>query len=131
MRVTPAACEVATVRRMVRDWLNDVAVAASEADDVVLIVSELVANGVIHAGGFDITVSAWRREGQVFVEVITLSGVTPRSPQATESGDLAEGGRGLAIVARLARDVRLCVDATQWVVTCTIPLPVNPGVAAQ
>ena len=131
MRVTPAAGEVAAVRRAVRAWLDEVAVAGSEADDIVMIVSELVANGVIHAGGLDIIVSAWRRERHVSVEVITLSGVTPRSLGATKSGELAEEGRGLAIVARLARDVRLCVDTTRWVVTCTISLPDNPGIAAQ
>jgi anti-sigma regulatory factor (Ser/Thr protein kinase) len=102
-----------------RRWLDDADVPSDQADDVVIVASELVTNGVLHAGSDVITLRAAGRDGDVSLEVITVSGEARQS--AVSSDGLAESGRGLSIVAGLARDVRVLADHTGWVVQCCVP----------
>ncbi len=72
------------------------------ADDVVLCVSELAANAVVHGvpPGRGFRVRLWRYEGGLLrVEVHDSSDRRPRFPEA---GDEDESGRGLLVVAALA-----------------------------
>jgi anti-sigma regulatory factor (Ser/Thr protein kinase) len=69
------------------------------ADDVVLLVGELAANAVCHAGS-DFEVSVEQVGGAVLVEVTDASPIPPRMASLLTH---AVGGRGLLIVDRLAR----------------------------
>jgi anti-sigma regulatory factor (Ser/Thr protein kinase) len=68
------------------------------ADDLVLCVSELVTNAVVHGAG-PVTVRLSRRAAGVLCEV---SDTGPWAPHAHELGPAAERGRGLALVVALA-----------------------------
>lgn len=77
---------------------------AGATNDVVLVISELVTNGIIHDGAIDIEVSVALDElSGALVEVITAdrpSGHT--SPDVRAASDPAERGRGLALVDALS-----------------------------
>ncbi|MFD4570779.1 ATP-binding protein [Streptomyces sp. NPDC058417] len=92
---------VCAARRLVRGAL--VGWGLEElADDGALIVSELVANAVLHARRDSVRVSVDRSAARrVRVAVVDFS---PRPPVATDPGPWDEGGRGLTLVAALAVD---------------------------
>jgi Histidine kinase-like ATPase domain len=74
------------------------------ADDAALLVSELAANAIAHTatgdgGSFEIIVC--QRPGTVCV--LVTDGGSPGVPTLAPAGDLDASGRGLAIVAALAR----------------------------
>lgn len=88
-----------------RRWAVDVlAVGGEDADDVQLLVSELVTNAVMHAGlraDQDIVVRAgWVADHVVRVEVCDEGGRFER-PSATP--ERADGGRGLQLVRAIAQ----------------------------
>lgn len=74
--------------------------AAGLADDAELALTELIANVVRHVPGRQCTVQMSRTKNGVRVEVADAHPELPRPQPAT--GELREGGRGLAIVAALA-----------------------------
>ncbi|GGL61651.1 hypothetical protein GCM10010129_01520 [Streptomyces fumigatiscleroticus] len=95
---------------------------AEMTDDVLLIVSELVTNAVLHSAGSQVSLEMAVREGYLRIAV---SGDRPGRPEARNVGDDAEAGRGLMIVALLAQehDGAWGVDdagATTW---CDLALP--------
>ncbi len=67
-------------------------------DDATAVVSELVANVVIHART-QMTVSVGSRQGTVRIEVIDAS---PALPRSSPSPQMATSGRGLLLVQRLS-----------------------------
>lgn len=69
-------------------------------EDAILLTSEVVTNAVQHADG-PLTLTVIRRGGDLRVEVTDN---TTRAPRVTRRGMLAEGGRGLALLAALASD---------------------------
>lgn len=75
-------------------------------DTLTLLVSEVVTNAVVHAGT-PCTLSVERCDGRLRVEV---HDGTDRLPEAQEPRPLAEGGRGVGLVAILsdAHGSRLC-----------------------
>lgn len=96
----PAASSVSLARRFVTDcleqWDLEPVVWTSQ-----LLLSELATNAVLHAGGSGFTVS---------VEVLPEGGVrltitddSPRPPRVRDYGTGATTGRGVALVAELAR----------------------------
>jgi len=72
------------------------------ADDVLLVVSELVTNAVQHALGSEIAFVATCGDGHVLIEASDASTAAPAKPRAIT--DNAEDGRGLALVEALASD---------------------------
>ncbi|MEV7417059.1 ATP-binding protein [Streptomyces sp. NPDC089919] len=95
---------VRTARRMVADVLDDCRRAGCEAagnraDDVLLVVSELVTNACRHAGGADEVRVRWQG-GELFVEVEDASDVVPREPADEAKGET--GGYGCQLVTALA-----------------------------
>jgi anti-sigma regulatory factor (Ser/Thr protein kinase) len=69
------------------------------ADDLVLVVGELAANSYRHArGGFSVSIG--NENGVLLVEVTDAS---PQAPRILTPSRDAQSGRGLAIVARIAR----------------------------
>jgi anti-sigma regulatory factor (Ser/Thr protein kinase) len=69
-------------------------------DDVLLVVSELVTNAVLHGTG-TITLQADVSDGQVAIGVSDEGIGTPRAEVVDQS---APHGRGIAMVARLAKE---------------------------
>jgi anti-sigma regulatory factor (Ser/Thr protein kinase) len=91
-------------RHRVRDWMAGAGWPARATNDVLLVISELVTNGIIHDGAKDIEVSVALDElGGASVEVVTAdlpSGHT--SPDVRAVSDPVERGRGLALVDALS-----------------------------
>ncbi|MFF8594169.1 ATP-binding protein [Streptomyces sp. NPDC015220] len=98
---TPGA--VPSVRRRVRAVLGGWNLPAGAADDVLLVVSELVTNALVHARP-PATLRLWRAavdgHGAVHVEVSDLGPAAPPGPAAAPDPD--EHGRGLGIVTALS-----------------------------
>lgn len=98
---TPGA--VSTVRHRVRAVLGGWNLSADAADDVLLVVSELVTNALVHARP-PATLRLWRvpAEGRaaVHVEVTDLGPAAPPEPGSAPDPD--EHGRGLGIVTALS-----------------------------
>ncbi|MDJ0382763.1 ATP-binding protein [Streptomyces sp. G-G2] len=83
-------------RTALRDWGWG---ERETAEDVLLLVSELLTNAVIHAGGcHELVVTA--AEGVLRVEVFDGEGTMPRL--RTEQRSAVPGGHGLYIVQRLS-----------------------------
>ncbi|MEU9887844.1 ATP-binding protein [Sphaerisporangium sp. NPDC051011] len=94
-------CEPAIVgqaRRVVRDTCNGWAVPAELADDLVLVVSELVGNAVVY-GRPPVRLSLWSTEEDLCVRVTDHG---PEDPRRLELSLEAIHGRGLTIVETLA-----------------------------
>jgi anti-sigma regulatory factor (Ser/Thr protein kinase) len=95
---TPAAPSVARlfIRNLCAEWGADAFCDVAE-----LLSSELVTNAVIHARSSVQLEAAYDETSELRIEVYDRSpDEVDRSPQPPSDG--AEGGRGLAIVARLA-----------------------------
>ncbi|MFQ6146522.1 ATP-binding protein [Streptomyces seoulensis] len=98
---TPGA--VPSVRHRVRAVLGGWDLPTGAADDVLLVVSELVTNALVHARP-PATLRMWRvpfgGRGAVHVEVSDLGPAAPPGPAAAPDPD--EHGRGLGIVTALS-----------------------------
>nr|BFD86322.1 ATP-binding protein [Streptomyces sp. Xyl84] len=98
---TPGA--VSAVRRRVRRLLGGWDLPADAADDVLLVVSELVTNALVHARP-PATLRLWRvpvdGRGAVHVEVSDPGPAAPCPPGSAPDPD--EHGRGLGIVTALS-----------------------------
>lgn len=91
---------VSAARRFVRQLLDDQGHDAL-VDDGLLIVSELVANAVLHAGG-PVTLDVRFEHGPPARLRVDVADGSPVSPTIRKYGAGASTGRGLALVARLA-----------------------------
>ncbi|MFF4508236.1 ATP-binding protein [Streptomyces sp. NPDC001401] len=99
---TPGA--VSAVRRRVRCILTDWNLAADLAEDVLLVVSELLTNAIVHAlppATLSLSHLQVDRCRAVRVEVTDMGPVTPAGLPASAL-DPDEHGRGLGIVTALA-----------------------------
>ena len=90
---------VSAARRFVRASLEGSSPAL--VDDAALVVTELVANAVLHAGG-PITVRIAPPSGAATSLRIEVADSSPVPPALREYGSVASTGRGLTLVARLA-----------------------------
>jgi anti-sigma regulatory factor (Ser/Thr protein kinase) len=93
----PLLAAPSLARRATATWLGDRGVPPATVDDVLIVVSELVANGVLHGGDADITLRIDIDGDDVSVEVCTAP-ATPGGPQASRT-EPTETGRGLTMVA--------------------------------
>jgi len=82
--------------------------AGDAVDTLLLVVSELVTNAVVHAPGAPVTVCLTRAGGRVRMEVGDGSSAVPAAPRSPSAD--AECGRGLLLVAAFA--VGFGVDPT-------------------
>jgi anti-sigma regulatory factor (Ser/Thr protein kinase) len=70
-------------------------------DAVMLIVSELLTNAVLHSGGTEIQLSVTVRDG--FLHIAVCDGMPGRAERRPADGD-AESGRGLALIEALVAE---------------------------
>ncbi len=93
---------VAAARHAVADLLNGIEeMPVVVVEDVLLLVSELVTNAVLHAGTYT-RVSATVRPGRV---VVAVGDADPHhAPFLAERGSMATNGRGVMLVNALATD---------------------------
>jgi anti-sigma regulatory factor (Ser/Thr protein kinase) len=113
----------ATSGRRARHWaawvLEHTEAPQQTADTALLVLSELVTNAVVHAGG-RLLVSLELTGAAVRLSVWD-SGTTPVSAWATPGGEADERGRGLILARGLSASLRIDVDAAGTTVTALIP----------
>jgi anti-sigma regulatory factor (Ser/Thr protein kinase) len=98
------AASAAIVRRAIADDLDAHGVGRDSIDDVVLVISELVGNAVVHAAAsFDHELAVGWEIDETAV-VVHVDDGSPVVPQPLALTITASGGRGLAIVAAVAAD---------------------------
>ncbi|GAA4994311.1 ATP-binding protein [Yinghuangia aomiensis] len=103
MTVPPTESSVPLVRRAVRDAVHPADHVDPDAlGDLVLVVSELAGNAVVHAGDVSRSIRArcFAQPGHWRIELHDASPVLPRLRRSVEDGD--SHGRGLRIVERLS-----------------------------
>ncbi|MFG2998617.1 ATP-binding protein [Streptomyces sp. NPDC048340] len=125
----PTAATVPLLRSRIRALLEGWEIAADTADVMLLAVSELVANVVLHAAAARgrMRVSARLSGGWLQLEVADRAQGLPRVPDpAAEVDPDAETGRGLLMVQLLAAEVggRLAVMADSFGTTVRVRVPV-------
>ncbi|MEU0335109.1 ATP-binding protein [Streptomyces sp. NPDC006193] len=94
---------VGAARRTVRGLLTDWGVPDGVRDDVLLVVSELVTNALVHAAGERIGCRLHGAGGRVRIEVEDQAG-GPTLPAARRAGPDDRNGRGLFLVEALSLD---------------------------
>lgn len=107
----------AVAREVVARWAIDAGVT-SVADDLVLIVSELVTNAVRH-GAPPVRVELCADAGRV---TVTVSDGAPGAPERHDPGPVAEGGRGLLLVDVLAAEAGVRPQPPGKAVWAELPL---------
>jgi hypothetical protein len=114
-----------------RSFVAAVLAGCPARDTLLTCVSELAANAVEHTAsgrGGTFTVEVGRRDGIAYVSV-TDDG-SPASPAVADAGPLAEGGRGLALVAACSSRWGFCDGAGGRTVWAEVTWPVavrEPG----
>lgn len=94
---------VGTARRIVRDLLTAWGVPGEVRDDVLLVISELVTNALVHAAGERISCRLRRTAERVRIEVEDQDG-GPGLPVVGRPGPHEQHGRGLFLVEALSSD---------------------------
>lgn len=99
IRLDPDGSSVAEARRFAHDCLTRWHLE-EQADNVELVVTELVTNAIRHSRGA-VTLSIGRRLDRIVVQVQDPS---PDRPEQEEQDVLADNGRGLLLVEEFATD---------------------------
>jgi anti-sigma regulatory factor (Ser/Thr protein kinase) len=115
------ACRVGVMRRIAAARLRHWGLQ-SLTDDVMLIVSELLTNALLHSGTSEIRLRLTVEEG--FLRIAVSDGM-PAGIAPGPADEKAESGRGLILVAALAQDHggtfgTSSGGATAW---CTLAVP--------
>ena len=92
----------AVVRREIAADLAARRVTADSVDDVVLVISELVGNAIVHSETDTDLDVAWDIEGNTVI--VRVKDDSDMSPTPRDAADDATSGRGLAIVAALSAE---------------------------
>jgi anti-sigma regulatory factor (Ser/Thr protein kinase) len=131
------ASSAGVARRHLVSDLIEAGVCASAVTDAALVISELLSNALRHAGPLPGAVIriAWELDADS-VRVSVSDGGGPTRPELGEPTPTTTGGRGLRIVARLARRWGTLCDedgTTVWAEVMLMPLqPVAvPAAAAE
>lgn len=124
LAVRSAPEEIAGVRHAVADFLRQRGVSSSIVEDVQLVTSELVTNGVMHgeSGPIGVAVDVSDSVTLVVSNVGPISPIPPVDAWAL-APPAALTGRGLGIVRRLCDDVAVRDDHGRATVICRRRLP--------
>lgn len=120
-RVDPVPSSVPAVRRQVRADLVALGVPEEAVHAVLLVLSELLTNGVIHDGAEQIVIRLEVKNSAVAFTVVTAEGADRPEPAGMRS-DPEETGRGLPIVAAVADDVAIDLTEDRRATSGHIPL---------
>jgi anti-sigma regulatory factor (Ser/Thr protein kinase) len=101
-RLDTHGASVSKARRFVLDRLSRWDLEQDVQDDVVLAVSELVTNAIVHTASIEITCRLGISDGSVYV-AIADQGLDPVGPQVRTAA-FSETGRGLQLVSALAEN---------------------------
>lgn len=104
---------VSTARHAVRELLDSILIPTEVVEDVLLLVSELVTNSVLHARTA-VRVRAWAEVGRVTVAV--GDGDPLNAPRWADRGPTASSGRGMRLVDLLASSWGIDIRETSKVV---------------
>lgn len=107
LTLRPAPEELPPVRHKVQFWLDAAGVPRPAAEDVTVVISELVTNGIVHDGGDDIEVTITVDDsGGVAIEVVSTDRPAhDNRPDPRAISDPTESGRGLGIVSALTEEM--------------------------
>jgi anti-sigma regulatory factor (Ser/Thr protein kinase) len=119
--VVDRAEQLAVVRSFVRRATAAV-VASTRADDVALVVSELVTNALEYGSGGGVEIAVDRRPDHVDVWVASRSDQLP-TPTVDQVGVREARGRGLQIVAALSDGVSVSSETDTVRVVCRFDSP--------
>lgn len=118
----PAA--VGLARHLFADWLRFQDVSEDEAEDPLLIFSELAANAVSASAGGPCSARAWAETTSLVIEMESETGgsfTLPPPPPGDELPELdAESGRGLFVVRTLADSLDVTERGGATVVRCLL-----------
>jgi len=103
----PSPIAPSKARRATVAWLSDRGVPASAVDAALIVVSELVANGVLHGGDDDVGLRLDIEGDEVCIEVTTAPAAPGAVPVRREPH---EAGRGLTMVAACCDGVDVALD---------------------
>ena len=117
-----AASGVRAARQRLADDLQRSQVSPARIDDARLVLSELMANAIMHARPLPsgCIVASWQVDDRG-VTISVTDGGGPTEPQPASASLLATGGRGLAVVQELSVDWGVRGDAHEVTVYATIP----------
>ncbi|MFI7315708.1 ATP-binding protein [Streptomyces venezuelae] len=113
----PAEFRVGQMRRIAAAHLRHWHLTAL-THDVALAVSELVTNAVQHAEGTPVGLRIWRAAHELRIEVTDGS---PMPARPRRAGEADESGRGLLLVAAIAKEWGTSPDGTMTWCSLTIP----------
>jgi histidine kinase-like protein len=117
LRLAPLPTAPARARRALADWMGARA-RTKDGQAALVVVDELVMNGVVHDGGDDIVVRAEDGDGAVTIEVVTTPRAAGPPPFPRPNAEPDEVGRGMAVVAALCRDVNVHNDGFGRRIVC-------------
>jgi anti-sigma regulatory factor (Ser/Thr protein kinase) len=122
LRLPPVPTSVPQSRHRVSAWLDDSGIVLDPAsrDDVLVVVTELVTNGVLHDGGDAIAVCAEADQRGVSLDIETADSTSGAATRYRTLSDAGEYGRGLAIVQALADDITTEIGNGRRRVSCHI-----------
>ena len=113
---------LAGVRRLARRAAARAGLPTSRADDLILAVTELATNSVLHGGG-SATVAVWPDTGRVLCEVSDSGALTDPLVGRRRPAEDAVDGRGLWLVNQVCDLVQLHSSATETRVRITVAGP--------
>jgi anti-sigma regulatory factor (Ser/Thr protein kinase) len=120
LRIEPLPPALPPARHRFAAWLKAKGVRDEVVDDALIVMSELVTNGILHDGGGDITFTAFPLGGGVWMEVVTAPGQGGRR-QAWLRRSPEESGRGLLIADAMTDRMSVGEEDGRRLVTCHVP----------
>lgn len=126
LRLAPLPLACSHARHALRAWLGPVALSTRAGQDALVVVSELVTNGVVHDGGDNIVVRADNVDGCLEIQVVTTPRRPGTAPYPRPNVEPDEIGRGMTLVAAVCQDVQVHNDTVgRRVVTCSVKFPTS------
>lgn len=110
LQISCSKCNLAVIRRFVRDWLKDQRIQGAQANQIVLAVDEVSANCMIHQhdcdGKSEIEICMYKDQGAVWVEVKDTGSAFPIDRyQPRTLNELVKcrhkGGMGIQLIHRI------------------------------
>ncbi|MER6783775.1 ATP-binding protein [Streptomyces sp. NPDC000658] len=133
LEIRPDPAEVGRARRWARSRLAGSGIGDEEplAETLILLVSELVTNAVVHTGcPAVLRLSLPDAAGEPSVVRLEVADASDRAPVPRCAGDEATGGRGLALVDGLADRWGWSVEGAGKRIWCELDRCAAPGRAA-